>query len=100
MIDLFSWNTSNGRKVAILLEELELDHIFHPIDITRGEQHEPAFLTISPNNKIPAIVDSDGPNGKPVSVFESGAILIYLTEKWGALCFPGIRRSGLKCCNG
>lgn len=62
MIDLYSWDTSNGRKVTILLEELQLEHIFHPIDITRGAQYEPSFLSISPNNKIPAIVDSDGPD--------------------------------------
>ena len=92
MIDLYSWDTSNGRKVTILLEELQLEHIFHPIDITRGAQYEPSFLSISPNNKIPAIVDSDGPDGKPVSVFESGAILIYLADKIGSPLFPASPR--------
>ena len=81
MIDLYSWDTSNGRKAAIMLEEVGLDYTFHPIDITQGEQFAPKFLAISPNNKIPAIVDSEGPGGNSINVFESGAILIYLAEK-------------------
>ncbi len=84
-IDLYSWTTPNGRKVSIALEELGLDYKAHAIDIGKGEQHEPAFLKISPNNRIPAIVDSEGPDGEPVSVFESGAILLYLAEKTGQL---------------
>ena len=91
MIDLFSWDTSNGRKIATMLEELELEHVFHPIDITRGAQYEPSFLSISPNNKIPAIVDSEGPDGEPINVFESGAILIYLADKMRSPLLP--RRS-------
>ena len=84
MIDLYTWATPNGRKVSIILEELGLDYNVHEINIAKGEQHTPEFLTVSPNNKIPGIVDSDGPGGpggKPLSMFETGAILIYLAEK-------------------
>ena len=81
MIDLYTWTTPNGRKASIMLDELGLDYTAHSINIGQGEQHEPGFLKISPNNKIPAIVDHD--NG--VSVMQSGAILIYLAEKTGQL---------------
>ena len=81
MIDLYTWRTSNGRKVSIMLEECGLDYELHPVDIVAGEQHEPAFRTISPNGRIPAIVDRDGPGGQPLSLFESGAILLYLADK-------------------
>ncbi|KIZ46985.1 MULTISPECIES: glutathione S-transferase family protein [Rhodopseudomonas] len=83
MIDLYSWNTPNGRKISVALEEMGLPYRVVPVNITQGEQREPKFLAISPNNKIPAIVDSDGPDGSQVSVFESGAILLYLGEKTG-----------------
>ena len=83
MIDAYSWATPNGHKVHIMLEECGLAYKAHPINIGKGEQFAPEFLKISPNNKIPAIVDSDGPDGKPISLFESGAILIYLAEKTG-----------------
>jgi len=83
MVDLYTWTTPNGRKVSIMLEELGLPYAAHAIDISKGEQHKPEFLKISPNNRIPAIVDPDGPGGKPISLFESGAILIYLAEKTG-----------------
>jgi|SRR5689334_4042156 len=83
MIDAYSWPTPNGHKIHIMLEETGLPYKVHGIDIGTGAQFEPAFLKISPNNKIPAIVDSDGPGGKPISIFESGAILIYLAEKTG-----------------
>ncbi|AIO66754.1 glutathione S-transferase N-terminal domain-containing protein [Burkholderia oklahomensis] len=83
MIDVYSWATPNGHKVHILLEETGLEYRVHPIDIGAGDQFKPEFLKISPNNKIPAIVDHDGPDGKPISLFESGAILIYLAEKTG-----------------
>ncbi len=83
MIDLYTWGTPNGRKVSIMLEETGLAYRVHPIDITKDQQFAPDFLKISPNNKIPAIVDPDGPGGKPISMFESGAILIYLAEKTG-----------------
>lgn len=84
MIDLYTWATPNGRKVSILLEELGLNYTTHRVDITRDEQFTDAFVAISPNGKIPAIVDSDGPGHQPLSVFESGAILIYLAEKTGS----------------
>lgn len=83
MIDVYSWATPNGRKIHIMLEECGLDYKAHAVDIGKGQQFEPEFLKISPNNRIPAIIDSDGPDGKPISLFESGAILIYLAEKTG-----------------
>ncbi len=88
MIHLHSWDTSNGRKVFILLEELGLPYTYHPIDITKGQQFAPEFLAISPNNKIPAIVDTDGPGGEPLSLFESGAILMYLADRAGSELLP------------
>lgn len=86
-IDLYYWPTPNGWKVSILLEELELAYKVVPVDIGAGDQFAPEFLKISPNNKMPAIVDPEGPDGEPISVFESGAILMYLAEKTGKL-FP------------
>lgn len=87
MIDVYSWATPNGHKVHIMLEECGLrlgrDWLAHPVDIGKGDQFKPEFLKISPNNKIPALVDPNGPDGKPISVFESGAILIYLAAKTG-----------------
>ena len=83
MIDLYTWSTSNGRKASIMLEELGADYTVHPIHIGKGDQFTPEYLAINPNGKIPAIVDSDGPGGAPIAVFESGAILIYLAEKHG-----------------
>ncbi|MGG1944369.1 glutathione binding-like protein [Trinickia sp. NRRL B-1857] len=83
MIDVYSWATPNGHKVHIMLEETGLEYRAHPIDIGAGDQFQEQFLAISPNNKIPAIVDADGPGGQPLSLFESGAILIYLAEKTG-----------------
>ncbi len=85
MIELHTWSTPNGFKVSIALEELGLQYEVHPVRIGAGEQFKPEFLAISPNNKIPAIVDREGPSGRPLSVFESGAILIYLAEKTGRL---------------
>jgi len=82
-IELHAFDTPNGRKISVALEEMELPYVVHIVDIRKGDQREPGFLKISPNGKIPAIVDPDGPGGKPVSVFESGAILIYLGEKTG-----------------
>ena len=93
-IDLYTWSTPNGRKVSIALEEMGLDYTVHPIDITQDEQFAPEFLEISPNNKIPAIVDPDGPDGEPLALFESGAILLYLAEKTGGF-FPDNPRGGL-----
>jgi len=82
-IQLFAFDTPNGRKISVALEEMDLAYDVHVINITQKEQFNPDFLAISPNNKIPAIIDPNGPENKPVSVFESGAILIYLAEKTG-----------------
>ena len=81
MLDLYTWPTPNGHKVHIMLEELGLAYNVVSIDIWAGEQFSPDFLRISPNNKMPALVDNDGPDGAPISIFESGAILLYLAEK-------------------
>lgn len=83
-IDLYTWNTPNGRKVSIMLEELAIDYQVIPIDITKGEQHNPEFLAISPNNKIPAIVDHDA----GIQLMESGAILMYLANKFDRFMNP------------
>src|SRR6201984_2731864 len=82
-IELHTWNTPNGRKISVALEEMGLPYRVVPINISKREQFAPSFLAISPNNKIPAIVDPDGPDGRRVSIFESGAILLYLGEKTG-----------------
>ncbi|MCZ8123947.1 MAG: glutathione S-transferase N-terminal domain-containing protein [Magnetospirillum sp.] len=82
-IALYTWGTPNGRKVSVMLEECGLAYDVHPIDIAKGDQFKPDFLAVNPNGKIPAIVDPEGPDGKPISVFESGAILVYLAEKTG-----------------
>ena len=91
MIDLYTWATPNGRKASIMLEECALAYRVHPIDISKNEQFAPAFVRINPNSKIPALVDGEGPDGKPLAVFESGAILIYLAEKTGRF-LPADRR--------
>lgn len=83
MIDLYTWATPNGHKIHIMLEECKLPYAVHGVDIRAGDQFKPEFLAISPNNRIPAIVDHAGPGGKPISVFESGAILVYLAGKTG-----------------
>ncbi len=83
MIDVYSWTTPNGQKALIMLEECGLEYQIHPVNIAAGDQFKPAFLEINPNNKIPAIVDQQGPDNKPLTLFESGAILIYLAEKVG-----------------
>ena len=82
-LQLYAFDTPNGRKISVALEEMGLPYAVNVVDIGRGEQFDPAFLKISPNNKIPAIVDPNGPAGAPISVFESGAILLYLAEKTG-----------------
>ncbi len=81
MINFYTWNTPNGRKISVALEEMGLPYRVVTVDISKGQQFEPAFLEISPNNRIPAILDPEGPDGQPISVFESGAILLYLAEK-------------------
>ena len=88
MIHVHTWPTPNGHKIHIMLEETGVDYEIHPVNIGEGDQFKPEFLAISPNNRMPAIVDEDGPDGKPISVFESGAILIYLAEKTGQF-MPG-----------
>ncbi len=83
MIDLYTWGTPNGQKISIMLEECGLEYRAHPVNISAGDQFKPDFLALNPNNKIPAIIDSEGPEGKPIPLFESGAILIYLAGKTG-----------------
>ncbi len=85
MIDLYYWPTPNGHKIPIMLEETGLEYRVRPVNMLRGEQFRPSFLKVNPNNKIPAIVDRDGPGGRPFTLFESGAILQYLAEKTGKL---------------
>jgi GSH-dependent disulfide-bond oxidoreductase len=91
MIDVFSWPTPNGHKVHIMLEECGLAYRAIPVNIGAGDQFKPAFLAISPNNKIPAITDPEGPEGQPISLFESGAILVYLAAKTGRFLPKGDR---------
>jgi GST-like protein len=85
MIDLYTWTTPNGRKVSIMLEEVGLPYRVHPINIGKDEQFKPDYLKINPNGKIPSIVDPDGPDGKPIAMMESGAILVYLADKTSKL---------------
>ncbi len=91
MIDVYTWPTPNGHKVHIMLEECALPYKVHPIDIGAGDQFKREFLKISPNNKMPAIVDSDGSDGRPISIFESGAILLYLAAKTGKFLPTDVR---------
>jgi GST-like protein len=91
-IDLYTWNTPNGRKISVALEEMGLPYTVRPVNIGKGEQREAEFLKLSPNGRIPAIVDPDGPGGGPVSVFESGAILLYLGEKTGKFLPADLRK--------
>ena len=91
MIDLYTWPTPNGHKIHIMLEETGLEYTVHPINISAGDQFDPEFLKISPNNKMPAMVDLEGPGGEPYSLFESGAILMYLAEKTGRFMPAEIR---------
>ncbi len=91
MIDLYTWSTPNGRKVSIMLEECELPYRTHKVDIGKGEQFREEFVALNPNSKIPAILDYDGPNGKALKLFESGAILIYLSGKCGRFLPAGTR---------
>jgi GSH-dependent disulfide-bond oxidoreductase len=91
MIDFYTWSTPNGRKVSIMLEEVALPYRVHAINIGQGDQFKPDYLKINPNGKIPSIVDPDGPDGKPIAMMESGAILVYLARKTGKL-FPPLGR--------
>ena len=92
MIELYTWSTPNGRKISIMLEECGLPYEIKPVNIGRGDQFKPEFLAISPNNRMPAIIDPDGPGAKPISVFESGAILQYLGRKTGKF-YPADERA-------
>ncbi len=94
-IELYYWPTPNGWKISIALEEMKIPYVLKPVNIGKGEQFEPAFLKISPNNRMPAIVDPNGPGGKPISVFESGAILQYLGRKSGKL-YPADERGRIQ----
>jgi GST-like protein len=91
-IQLYTWNTPNGRKISVALEEMGLPYTVHPVNLGKGEQRAPDFLKLSPNGRIPAIVDPDGPGGGPLSVFESGAILLYLGEKTGKFLPADLRK--------
>jgi GST-like protein len=91
MIDLYTWKTPNGRKVSIMLEECGLRYAVHAVNIGKGEQHTPQFEAINPYAKIPAIVDTEGPDGSPITLFESGAILIYLAGKTGRFLPASVR---------
>jgi GSH-dependent disulfide-bond oxidoreductase len=92
MIQLYTWGTPNGKKVSIMLEEVGLPYEVHAINLGKGEQMTSEYLAINPNNKIPTIIDSDGPGGQPLKLFESGAILMYLAEKTGKLWLEDKRK--------
>jgi len=92
MIQLYTWGTPNGKKASIMLEEIGMPHEVHPINIGQGDQFKSEYLAINPNNKIPSIIDPDGPGGKPFTLFESGAILMYLAEKSGKLWPADLRQ--------
>lgn len=91
MITLHTWGTPNGRKVSIMLEECGLEYVVHPVDIARGEQSRPEYVALSPSGKIPALSDDDGPDGEPITLFESGAILMYLAAKTGRFLPDSVR---------
>jgi GST-like protein len=91
-IELWTWNTPNGRKISVALEEMRLPYTVKPVNISKGEQFAPEFLAFSPNNRIPAIKDPAGPDGAPITAFESGAILIYLGVKTGLFWPADLRR--------
>jgi GST-like protein len=92
MIQLYTWGTPNGKKASIMLEEVGIPYEVHPINIGQNDQFKPEYLAINPNNKIPAIIDTDGPGGKSFTLFESGAILMYLAEKSGKLWPADLRQ--------
>src|SRR5215467_842714 len=92
MIQLYSWKTPNGRKVSVMLEEIGLPYEVHAVALGKRQQFTPEYLAINPNNKIPSIIDTDGPGGKPLTLFESGAILMYLAEKTGRLWPQDMRK--------
>jgi len=92
MIQLYTWGTPNGKKVSIMLEEVGIPYEVHPINLQKGDQFNPGYLAVNPNNKIPSIIDTDGPGGQPLTLFESGAILMYLAEKTGKLLPQDMRK--------
>jgi GST-like protein len=92
MIQLYTWGTPNGKKISIMLEEVGLPYEVHPINLQKGEQSTPEYLAINPNNKIPSIIDTDGPGGQSLKLIESGAILMYLAEKAGKLWPQDMRK--------
>ncbi len=92
MVQFYTWATPNGKKVSIMLEEVEFPYEVHPVNLGQGEQFKPEYLTINPNSKIPAIIDTDGPDEKPLTLFESGAILMYLAEKSGKFWPQDLRK--------
>jgi GST-like protein len=92
VIQLHTWDTPNGKKVSIMLEEIGVPYEVHPVNLRQNDQMTPEYLAINPNNKIPAIIDTDGPGGKPFTLFESGAILMYLAEKSGKLLPQDMRK--------
>jgi GST-like protein len=92
MIQLYTWGTPNGKKASIMLEEIGMPYEVHPINIGQRDQFKSEYLAINPNNKIPSIIDPDGPGGKPFTLFESGAILMYLAEKSGKLWPADLRQ--------
>ena len=96
MITLYAWPTPNAHKISIMLEECTLAYQVEVVDITAGDQFTPEFLKLSPNNRMPALVDEDGPDGAPISIFESGAILLYLAEKHGRF-LPEAPEARLSC---
>ncbi|WP_299177715.1 glutathione S-transferase C-terminal domain-containing protein [uncultured Neptuniibacter sp.] len=96
MIDLYTWGTPNGRKISIMLEAIRLPYRVHPVNILEEEQFQPPFSKLSPNHKIPAIIDDEGPDNEEISLFESGAILLYLAEKSGEF-LPTNPRERLEC---
>ena len=92
MIQLYTWDTPNGKKVSIMLEEIGVPYEVHPVNLRQNDQMKPEYLAINPNNKIPVIIDTDGPGGRPFTLFESGAILMYLAEKSGKLWPQDMRK--------
>src|SRR5207245_9631807 len=92
MIQFYTWNTPNVKKGSMMVEEGGIPYEVYPINRQQGDQHKPQYLAINPNNKIPSIVDTDGPGGKPLTLFESGAILMYLAEKTGKLWPQDVRK--------
>jgi len=99
-LQLYTWSTPNGRKVSIMMEELALTYDVHPVNILKNEQFTPAYQKLNINGKIPVLVDPQGPSGRPVTLAESGAILVYLGEKYQSPLWPADAESGRSLFNG